>query len=140
MCVGHCLGYIVDLVTQTLYSLPGRDRLRSAAGNRFEMAAINHKFTATIDSETLKKQVLRHTHTQTHTHTHTRTYTHVLRHTHARTHKQTNTDTHTQTHVRTHKHARMNAHTHTHTHIYYILILRVIEMIDKSIVFWIARL
>ena len=35
--------YIADLVTQT-YSLPGRDRLCSAAGNRFELPAIHHKF------------------------------------------------------------------------------------------------
>ena len=34
--VGRCPGYLADLVTQT-YSLPGRDRLPSAAGNRFEL-------------------------------------------------------------------------------------------------------
>ena len=71
--VGCCLGYIADLVTQTS-SLTGRDRLRSAAGNRFELPAIYHKFgkrafshagpaawnnlplhiTATIDTETFK--------------------------------------------------------------------------------------
>ena len=41
--VGHCPDYIVDLVTQTS-SLPGRDILLSAAGNRFELPAIYHKF------------------------------------------------------------------------------------------------
>ena len=40
--VGRCPGYIADLVTQ-MYSLPGRDRLRSAA-NRFEVPATHHKF------------------------------------------------------------------------------------------------
>ena len=41
--VGRCWGYIADIVTQT-YSLPGRDRLRCAVGNRFELPAIQHKF------------------------------------------------------------------------------------------------
>ena len=41
--VGRCPDYIADLVIQT-YSLSGRDRLRSAAGNRFELPAIHHKF------------------------------------------------------------------------------------------------
>ena len=71
--VGRCPSYIADLVTQT-YSLPGRDRLRSEAGNRFELPAIHDKFserafshagpaawnklpphtTAIIDTETFK--------------------------------------------------------------------------------------
>ena len=41
--VGRCPGYIADVVTQAYY-LPGRDRLRSAGGNRFELPAIHHKF------------------------------------------------------------------------------------------------
>ena len=41
--VGHWPGYIADLVTQT-YSVPGRDRLCCAAGNRFELLAIHHKY------------------------------------------------------------------------------------------------
>ena len=71
--VGRCPGYIADIVTPTS-SLPGRDRLRSAAGNRYELPAIHHKLgerafshagpaawnslpsyiTATIDTETFK--------------------------------------------------------------------------------------
>ena len=74
--VGRCPGYIADLVTQT-YSLPGRNRLRSAAGNRFELPAIHHKFgewafshagpaawnnlpphiVATMDTETFKSSL-----------------------------------------------------------------------------------
>ena len=41
--VGRCPGNIADLETQ-MYSPPGRDRLRSAAGNRFELLAVHHKF------------------------------------------------------------------------------------------------
>ena len=71
--VGRCPGYIADIVTLTS-SLPGRHRLRSAAGNRYELPAIHHKLgerafshagpaawnslpsliTATIDTETFK--------------------------------------------------------------------------------------
>ena len=40
--ISRCQGNITNLVTQT-YSLPGRDRLRSATGNRFVMSAIHHK-------------------------------------------------------------------------------------------------
>ena len=41
--VDRCSGYIADLMTQT-HNLPGRDRPRSAAGNRFELPAIHYKF------------------------------------------------------------------------------------------------
>ena len=41
--VDRCHGYIADLVTPTS-SLPGRDRLRSAAENRYELSAIHDKF------------------------------------------------------------------------------------------------
>ena len=41
--VGRCPGYIADLVTQT-YSLPGRDRLCSAVGKRFELPVSHNKF------------------------------------------------------------------------------------------------
>ena len=71
--VGRCPCYIADLVTPTS-SLPGRDRRRTVAGNRYEMPAIHHKFgerffshaglaawnnlpphvTATIDTDTFK--------------------------------------------------------------------------------------
>ena len=77
--VGRCPGYIADLVIQT-YSLPERDRLRSAAGNRFELTAIHHKFgerafshagpaswsnlppniTTIIDTETFKTRLETH--------------------------------------------------------------------------------
>ena len=40
--IGLCLGYIIDLVTSTS-SLPGRDRLRSAVGNRYELPVFHHK-------------------------------------------------------------------------------------------------
>ena len=73
---GRCPDYIADQLTQ-MYSLPGRDRLRSAAGIRFELPAIHHKFgerafshtgqaawnnlpphiTATIDTETFKSSL-----------------------------------------------------------------------------------
>ena len=42
--VGSCPGYIIDLVTPTS-SLLGRDRLRSAAGNCYELPTIHHKFS-----------------------------------------------------------------------------------------------
>ena len=71
--VGRCPEYIADIVKPTS-SLPGRDRLRSAAGNRYELPAIHHKLgerafshagsadwnslpsliTATIDTDTFK--------------------------------------------------------------------------------------
>ena len=74
--VGRCPGYIADIVTPTS-SLPGQDRLRSAAGNRYELPAIHHKLgerafshagpaawnrlpsviTATIDTETFKSRL-----------------------------------------------------------------------------------
>ena len=74
--VCRCPGYIADIVTPTS-SLPGRDRLRSAAGNRYELPAIHHKLgerafshadpaawdslpshiTATIDTETFKSRL-----------------------------------------------------------------------------------
>ena len=74
--VGHCPGYIADIMTPTS-SLPGRDRLRSAACNRYELLAIHHKLgeraflhagsaawnslpsliTATINTETFKSRL-----------------------------------------------------------------------------------
>ena len=71
--VGRCPSYIADLVTR-ISSLPGRERLRSAAVHRFELPAIYHEFgertfyhagpaawnnltqpiIATIDTETFK--------------------------------------------------------------------------------------
>ena len=74
--VGCCPGYIAHLVTPTC-SLPGRDRLRSAAGNCYELPPIHHKFgegafsyagtsawnnllthiTATTDTETFKARL-----------------------------------------------------------------------------------